>query len=63
MQYAGFCSLRRISSTAGQHIGPLVITAELHDTAVFFKQLQEVIRLHDHIVEFEERQAFFQTFF
>ena len=27
------------------------------------KQLQEVIRLHDHIVEFEERQAFFQTFF
>ena len=42
---------------AGQHIAPLVVAAELHVAAVFFIQAQEVIGLHDHVVEFQEGKS------
>ena len=34
-----------------QHVGPLVVAAELHIAAVFLVQLIEVIALHNHVVE------------
>ena len=34
-----------------QHVAPLIITAELHITAVFLEQHIEVIALHDHVVK------------
>ena len=42
---------------AAQHIGPLVVAAELHVAAIVLEQVVEVIGLHDHVVEFQEGQA------
>ena len=49
-------------STA-KHIAPLVVTAELHITTVFFVEIVEVVTLHNHIVEFEETKTLFHTLF
>ena len=42
---------------AAQHVGPLVVAAELHVAAVVLEQVVEVVGLHDHIVELQEGQA------
>ena len=42
---------------ARQHVGPLVVAAELHVAAVVLVQVVEVVGLHDHIVELEEAEA------
>ena len=44
---------------AAQHIAPLVITAELHIAAVVLEQVIEIVALHDHVVEFQERESLF----
>ena len=44
---------------AAQHIGPLVVAAELHIAAVVLEEVVEVIGLHGHIVELQEGQALF----
>ena len=46
---------------AGEHIAPLVIAAELHIAAVMVVQVQEVIALHDHVVELQEAQTLFHA--
>ena len=40
-----------------QHVAPLVIAAELHIAAVFLIQAQEIICLHDHVIELKEGEA------
>ena len=42
---------------AGQYVAPLVVAAQLHAAAVPAEQLQEVVALHQHVVEFQEGQA------
>ena len=42
---------------AAQHVGPLVVAAELHVAAVLLVQVVEVVGLHDHVVELQEAQA------
>ena len=42
---------------AADDIGPLVIAAHLHLTAVHLIQLQEIVGLHDHVVKLEEGQS------
>ena len=42
---------------------PLFFSAELHITAVLFAEMPEIVSLHNHIVEFEERQPLFHTLF
>ena len=37
-----------------EHIRPLIVAAELHITAVSLVELEEVVALHDHIVELKE---------
>ena len=39
---------------AAQHIGPLVVAAQLHNAAIILMQLPEIVGLHNHIVELEE---------
>ena len=39
-----------------EHVGPLVIAAELHVAAVFLEEMVKVIGLHDHVVELQEGQ-------
>ena len=46
---------------AGEHVAPLVVAADLQAAAVVFEQLEEVIALHEHIVEFQERKARFHA--
>ena len=46
---------------AAEHIRPLVVAAELHVAAVMLEQVVKIIRLHDHVVELEERQALFHA--
>ena len=46
---------------AGEHVAPLVVPAHLQAAAVVFEQLEEVIALHEHVVEFQERQARFHA--
>ena len=46
---------------AAQHVGPLVVAAELHVAAVVLEQVVEVVGLHDHIVELQEGQALFHA--
>ena len=41
----------------GQHVGPLVVAAELHVAAVLLEQHIEVIGLHQHVIELQEGQA------
>ena len=42
---------------AREHVGPLVVTAELHVAVVALKELIEVKGLHEHIVKLEERES------
>ena len=42
---------------AGQHVGPLVIAAELEVAAVILVESQEIIALHHHVVELKEGEA------
>ena len=42
---------------AREHIGPLVVAAELHVAVIALKELVEVIALHEHIVKLEERES------
>ena len=44
-----------------QHIGPLVISSELHIAAIVLIKPVEVIGLHDHIVELKESEALLHT--
>lgn len=37
-----------------QHVAPLVIPAKLQVTSVFLVQCIEIVRLHDHVVKFQE---------
>ena len=37
-----------------EHVGPLVVAAELHVAAVVLEEVVEVVGLHDHVVEFQE---------
>ena len=46
---------------AAQHVAPLVIAAKLHIAAVMLEQVVEVVRLHGHVVKFQERQAFLHS--
>ena len=57
-----FAQLPADQLRTAQHVRPLVVPAELHIAAVFFIQHQEIIALHDHIVEFQERKSAFHTF-
>ena len=41
---------------AAQHVGPLVITAELHVASVVLEQVVEIVGLHDHVVELQKAQ-------
>ena len=45
----------------GEHVAPLVVAAGLQRAAVLLKQLKEVVGLHQHVVELEERESLFQT--
>ena len=45
---------------AGQHVGPLVIAAELHAAAVFLVQHVEIVSLHQHVGEFQEGKPVLQ---
>ena len=47
-------------STA-QHISPLIVTAELHITAVILEKSVEVVGLHYHVVEFKESKTPFHS--
>ena len=42
---------------AAQHVAPLVVAAELEVAAVFLEKAEEVVALHNHVVEFQEGQA------
>ena len=42
---------------AGNHVGPLVVAAQFHDTVIFLVQGIEVIGLHNHVVHFKEGQS------
>ena len=56
----GVCVLLKLSADqvrAGEHVAPLVVAAELHLAAVFLVQVEEVIGLHQHVVELEEGKA------
>ena len=46
---------------AAEHVGPLVVAAELHVAAVLLEHVVEVVGLHDHVVEFQERKALFHA--
>ena len=46
---------------SGKHIAPLVVTAELHITAVVLIEAVEVVALHEHIGKFQEGKAICQT--
>ena len=46
---------------AGQHVAPLIVAAHLQTAAVVLKELQEVVALHQHVVELQEGQAALQT--
>ena len=46
---------------ARQHIGPLIITAELEIAAVILVQSEEIISLHDHVIKFKECKALFHS--
>ena len=48
---------------AAEHVGPLVVAAQLHHAAIIMMQLPEVVGLHNHVVELEEGQALFPAFF
>ena len=45
----------------GEHVAPLVVATGLQRAAVLLKQLKEVVGLHQHVVELEERESLFQT--
>ena len=46
---------------AGEDVAPLVVAAHLHAAAIAAEQLQEVVALHEHVVELQERQALFHA--
>ena len=46
-----------------QNVGPLVVSAKLHLAAVQLVQFQEIVGLHQHVVELEERQSSFHSLF
>ena len=51
------CIFSKLSSdqfSTTQHVGPLVVSAKLHVTAVFLIQHIEIVALHDHVVKFQE---------
>ena len=43
--------------SAAEHVAPLVVAAHLQPAAVALEQLQEVVGLHQHVRELQERQA------
>ena len=47
-------------STA-QHISPLIVTAELHITAVILEKSVEIVGLHYHVVELKESKTPFHS--
>ena len=46
---------------AAQHVAPLVVPAELHVAAIVLEHVVEVVALHDHVVELQEAEAFFEA--
>ncbi len=42
---------------APQHVAPLVVAAKLHVATVVLEQVVEIVGLHDHIIELQEREA------
>ena len=46
---------------AAQHVGPLIIAAELHVAAIVLEQVVEIVALHDHVVELQEGEALFHA--
>ena len=46
---------------AGQHVAPLIVAAHFQTAAVVLEELQEVVALHQHVVELQEGQAALQT--
>ena len=54
-----FAQLAADELGAAQHVGPLVVSAELHVAAVVLEEVIEVVGLHNHIVEFQEGKALF----
>ena len=46
---------------SGEHIAPLVITAELHIATVVLIEAVEVISLHEHIGKFQEGKSVCET--
>ena len=46
---------------AAEHIRPLVVAAELQVAAVFLKEMQEIVALHDHVVKFQEAESLLHT--
>ena len=50
-------SARRIRSTAGQDVEPLVVAADLQDALVLAIQVQEVVRLDQRVIQLDEAEA------
>ena len=46
-----------------KHIAPLVVPSHLQHTAVLSVEVQKVVGLHQHVVEFQKCQALFQSLF
>ena len=42
---------------AAQHVGPLIVAAELHVAVVGLEEVVEIVGLHDHVVELQEAEA------
>ena len=46
---------------ACEYITPLIVSAHLQSAAVFTIELEEIVRLHKHVVELEESKTFLHS--
>ena len=45
---------------AAQNVRPLIVAAQLQRAIVFLEKMQEIVALHQHIVELQKRQTLFE---
>ena len=57
----GLLVLAAYEVRAGEHVGPLIVAAALQRHVVAVVELQEVVGLHQHVVELQEGQAALQA--
>ena len=60
-KYAAIAAPLKKKISATQHISPLIVTAELHITAVILEKSVEIVGLHYHVVELKESQSSFHS--